>query len=228
MTQNQIEYWKHRETKRSNQARETETNRANLVREAQTWRQIKDAWHFNDLNFRESQRRNRASETIQKDQLAEQVRHAKEQEKIQTATVQNDAEKLKVSRGQLAEQHRTNLANEQIRTEQNKQTQYRDTRNANIAAYKANNEYKIATKNYAESVRSHLASENLSAFSNSTARFQAQSNRQLGFMNYNEAVRAHLASENLTREGHAVQLATGFMRTLGSALGRVKVQGGIR
>lgn len=228
MTQNQIEYWKHRETSRSNKARETETNRANKVKEAQTWRQIRDNFYFNDLNWRETNRRNRAQEDIQRESLQEQTRHSKEQEKIQQATVQNDAEKLKITKQQVDEQHRTNLANEQIRVEQNKLTGYRDQRNANITAYKAYNEQKLAHDTLLEQQRSHIANENLSSYQNYTARLQAQTNRQLGFMNYEEARRSHLASEGLTREGHVVQLATGLMRTLGSALGRVKVQGGIR
>lgn len=58
MTQNQIAYWTLEETKRSNQARETETNRSNSAREAEEHRKnvaSEDIARFRAKNEKEYQ-----------------------------------------------------------------------------------------------------------------------------------------------------------------------------
>ena len=124
MTQNQIAYWRLQEEKRSNLASEGETSRHNMTTEKETERSNRvqqgetkrhnlstesQAW----LNYSESQRSNRANESIKRDTLAESARHnvATESElsrhnlATESESVRHNVESEILGRGQLALQH---------------------------------------------------------------------------------------------------------------------------
>ena len=74
MTANQLDYWRNKETERTNRAREAETRRANLANESLTASQIS-----------ETGRHNLQTESLSAQELAERARHNKKQESIDTA-----------------------------------------------------------------------------------------------------------------------------------------------
>lgn len=134
MTHNQIEYWKLKETARSNKAQERETNRSNLAREFETERSNRanealkaEGNVINQLHFEradaETARSNRAREN-------EQARSNLAQEALKAESNQNERARVilgydtnrtntgiaqinaAVGYAQLAEQNRANLARE--------------------------------------------------------------------------------------------------------------------
>lgn len=83
MTKNQIEYYKYKESQRSNKANETETNRANLAKEFENRRSnmAKEQQAINELS--ETTRSHKANESQAINALAETSRHNHAQEALQ-------------------------------------------------------------------------------------------------------------------------------------------------
>lgn len=109
MTRNQIEFLKHLETKRSNQAVEIETSRANREKERQ-----------GQLSLDETSRHNLASEQHNANVLLEQTRHNQVTEA--EASRHNYATELLTST-QLQETARANRAREELTAAANAETQ---------------------------------------------------------------------------------------------------------
>lgn len=111
MTQNQIRYQEHLETKRNNVAVLDETKRANLAREAELNRHNLATEQYGWATLDESRRHNYASESIGYFQAGEQARHNYATEGIQSA----------YNAGQLEEGHRHNVVSERNERQRNAQ-----------------------------------------------------------------------------------------------------------
>lgn len=103
MTNQQIEYAKYLETRRTNKAREKETHRANLAQEALSTRQLTEV-----------ERHNLASEGLQRSSIGAQYAQ------IQLGYSQL-AEQSRANQAREAETTRANLVNESIRLAQNEE-----------------------------------------------------------------------------------------------------------
>lgn len=118
MTRNQINYWDLEEKKRSNRAQEIETNRANLAREGETARNNRaveaETNRSNLAREQETHRANVANEDIKNRTLIETGRHNLATEGLQQQQIGLGYSQLGLGYSQLAEQQRTNQANEQI------------------------------------------------------------------------------------------------------------------
>lgn len=122
MTQNQINYWKLQEERRSNLAQEGETKRSNLAKEAETNRS-------NIAKETETHRSNVANEGVAFGNLSETQRSHQAQESI---SLQGLAEQARHSQAVEAEEHRSNLARETENMRHNVAMEG-ETRRSNIA-----------------------------------------------------------------------------------------------
>lgn len=216
MTRNQIEYWKLQETqrsnleyerqgreqlaetKRSNLARETETNRSNLARETETHRA--NLMHEYQVDL---QRRQDAYFTLRN----------------QIETNRSNLAQEKIAKQRNDEQHRTNVANENIRLIQaltnqrqaelqqqqiyvQRNEQYTRQAIANATnrlgyaqlaetSYANRQSENLRQQQIAESIRSNMANEYIRTFANQTSA-----------KNLNEVVRHNQATEAETKRNN--------------------------
>lgn len=107
MTRNQIDYWKLQESKRSNLVGEQETQRHNRATESVQERTLGESVRHNVATEGETNRHNLQTEAQSANDLLEKSRSNRAQEEIAR---QRNA----ISQGQLLEQQRSNRANEAI------------------------------------------------------------------------------------------------------------------
>lgn len=123
MTTTQIQYWTLKENQRSNLAQETEINRSNVAREKETKRHNKagekETNRHNVVVEVETERHNRAIELLTSQANAEQARHNQMTESLEGQRLTIDQQRLQLGYDTLAETHRTNVANEQLRHDSN-------------------------------------------------------------------------------------------------------------
>lgn len=124
MTQNQINYWKLQEerrsnlaqegeTKRSNLAKEYETNRSNLAKETETHRSNMASEGVAFGNLSEAQRSHQAQEALAQQSLAEQVRHSQAVEAEENrSNLAREAENFRHNTSVESETRRSDIANE--------------------------------------------------------------------------------------------------------------------
>lgn len=112
MTNNQIQYQRHLEDQRSNLAREALTDRDLSERERHNLESERYSW----ADLGERTRHNKAGESISWSDLAERSRHNKVSEQYGWADLAERSryhdDSLGVERDKLAEQHRSNFAQE--------------------------------------------------------------------------------------------------------------------
>lgn len=158
MTRNQIEYLKHLETMRNNQAQLIELNRSNLERERQ-----------GQASLDETAKHNRATEEVATKQLIELGRHnlATEQEasthnrNVEAETAAHNRETERQGVLQLAETQRSNLARES-ETARSNQARERLTEQANRETARANREREaLGWGQLSETERANRAKEQL-------------------------------------------------------------------
>lgn len=111
MTRNQIEYWKNKETERSNRVREAETQRSNLAQEGLKRQEIgiqAGQLDLSKLSVAEQGRHNLETEAQGRTDLARRESELAETSRTHRA---NEA----IAGGNLAEQRRSNMAQESLK-----------------------------------------------------------------------------------------------------------------
>lgn len=189
MTRNQIEFLKHLETKRANQATETEAKRANLERERQ-----------GVISLDETSRHNLATEQHNANVLLENTRHNQVTEA--EFARHNQATELLTS-AQLSETKRANLAREELTFQANTETKRanrareRETERANraIEQWRADS--------LDETYRHNRQSEKLQSQSVTETRRANLAREEISYSQLGEQRRANQAQEQLRRQQHA-------------------------
>lgn len=115
MTRNQIEYWNLQESKRANQAKESETGRHNLATESETGRhnQVQEGIDLGHLN--ESVRHNRVTESeTKRHNVAGEQETSRHNRVTETETNRHNVVSEGIDLGKLSETTRHNRATEGI------------------------------------------------------------------------------------------------------------------
>ena len=143
MTANQINYWNLQETKRANQARETEAQRHNVKTEEYSAGNLLETVRHNQAGEQETARHNVQTENAAFMTAAEVARHNKAVENI-------DANKVKVQQGQLNETVRHNREQDSWLGYANRTNRMNAETNQYSAMHNAYNNYWQAVKAQSE------------------------------------------------------------------------------
>lgn len=155
MTRNQIEYWRLKETNRSNRATEKETNRSNLARETETNRNNNLLFGAKMAELAETTRSNVARETNTAIANTEQARHNLATELAQNQLNRANLMNAQTNRFNALENQRSHLANEMNQSLQGVNSAMRNVM-----------DYEISNRQLGESNRHNLASESILNYQN--------------------------------------------------------------
>lgn len=225
MTRNQIAYWQNVETKRANLEKEsqirrvnTETERSNLERERLNRYNAKVDAYMREMQRIETHRSNIAREQLQqqqndinRDYNTKVLSNRKREIEVEQSKVDNTTKSI-------AETRRANLAQENLKSQAQVETQRYNRYVNNLSAYNAYNSYQMDRLKAYENIRHDIASENLQQFQNATNRYNAMNTIRLGFATLSENTRSHLANEELTRQRFVVDLTKQGMSNMADYL----------
>lgn len=179
MTKNQIEYNKLLETQRFN------TAQAEMQRE-----QIANDFVAKQLSLQESQRHNRASESISALMQQESQRHNLATEQV---SLDSNAEQQRANKAREAEQHRSNVAQEALSSRSLDQSKQYQTASVGLGYSQVG----LGYSQLAETQRTNIAHEGIQMYSNLE---QSRANQA----RENEAKRHNIVSEAISRYGNTL------------------------
>lgn len=229
MTRNQIEYWRLKETERSNRANEQhnrnvlnynyavleETKRSNLAREAETYRSNRERERLNDvianrnwqLSLRqqvELERANQAAEAIKREMNAETQRANRASEQIRYQ------QNLLTQRQQVIE-HRKASETERY----NRELQALEQRRINVAAFGNVLNYASNYQRNIETTRANQASEQIRRQNILLDYNRLEEQRRHSVATEQETMRSNIAQETLRGTEIGTRATTDILGTFG-------------